>query len=160
MSRNTALFSRQRSKSKGKQNREKREKAQETEVAIFSPSQKTTTPATQWFLEVTDPSSSSRERMRERKSKRKKKGSRSRWGEKNRKREKRAREGKKKKNTKLLSRGRQQNTLEVEDDGSARNTSFPTTIPSWNWKHTGIEQQILEFSCEFLNSRKFQSIKF
>lgn len=62
--------------------------------------------------------------------------------------------------TKLLSRGRQQNTLEVEDDGSARNTSFPTTIPSWNWKHTGIEQQILEFSCEFLNSRKVQSIKF
>jgi hypothetical protein len=47
MSRNTALFSRQRSKSKGKQNREKQEKAQETEVAIFSPSQKTTAPATQ-----------------------------------------------------------------------------------------------------------------
>jgi hypothetical protein len=98
--------------------------------------------------------------MRERKSKRKKKGSRSRWGEKNRKREKRAREGKKKKNTKLLSRGRQQNTLEVEDDGSARNTSFPTTIPSWNRKHTGIEQQILEFSCEFLDPENSSQLSF
>ncbi len=37
-----------------------------------------------------------------------------------------------KRRQKQSSRGRQQNTLEVEDDGSARNTSFPTTIPCWN----------------------------
>ncbi len=143
MSRNTALFSPQRSKVQRKTKQRKTKESSRNRSCHFSPSQRKNHRTCHTMIpwghgsELQLPIKNAWKKIEEEEERQPQRM----WREEQNERERRERE---KAKTKLLSQGRQQNTLEVEDDDSARNISFPQLF------QFGIELQFWNFPVSFL----------